>query len=70
IGVIMTGMGKDGAEGLHELKRKGGYVIAQDKETSVIFGMNGEVVKKGVADEVLPVNEIAPCIMRCLENKT
>lgn len=70
IGVIMTGMGKDGAEGLHELKRKGGYVIAQDKETSVIFGMNGEVVKKGVANEVLPVNEIAPCIMRCLENKT
>ena len=59
IGVIMTGMGKDGAEGLHELKQKGGYIIAQDKETSAIFGMNGEVVKNGDANEVVPVYDIA-----------
>jgi len=59
IGVIMTGMGKDGAEGLIELKREGGYVIAQDKESSVIYGMNREVIINGDAHEVVPVNEIA-----------
>ena len=63
IGVIMTGMGKDGAEGIHELKKRGGWIIAQDQETSVIFGMNGEVVKNGDADEVVPVDEISKRIV-------
>ena len=63
IGVIMTGMGKDGAEGIHELKKRGGWIIAQDQETSVIFGMNREVVKNGDADEIIPVNEISKRII-------
>jgi two-component system chemotaxis response regulator CheB len=59
IGVIMTGMGKDGAQGLHELRVRGGLIIAQDKASSVIYGMNREVVEKGDAHEVVPVEEIA-----------
>ena len=59
VGVIMTGMGKDGAEGLRELYARGGRVIAQDKATSVIYGMNKEVVQNGNAHEVVPVDQIA-----------
>jgi two-component system, chemotaxis family, protein-glutamate methylesterase/glutaminase len=58
VAVIMTGMGKDGAEGIRELKRLGGRVIAQDKETSVIFGMNREVIQAGNANIVVPVEAI------------
>jgi len=59
IGVIMTGMGKDGAEGLRALRRRGGLILAQDEHSSVIFGMNREVILNGDADEVLPVGGIA-----------
>lgn len=64
VGVIMTGMGKDGAAGISELHRKGGVIIAQDKESSVIFGMNREVIFNGDADMVLPVDRIAGSLMR------
>ncbi len=63
IGVIMTGMGKDGAQGIGELRDQGGYVIAQDSATSVVFGMNGEVVRRGSAHEVVPVSAIAGAIL-------
>jgi two-component system chemotaxis response regulator CheB len=69
IGVIMTGMGKDGAEGMGELRAKKGYVIAQDRESSVIYGMNGEVVKNGNADEVVPLGDIAERVMERLRTK-
>jgi two-component system chemotaxis response regulator CheB len=59
VGVIMTGMGKDGAEGLRELHGRGGRIIAQDQNTSVIYGMNKEVVQNGSAHEVVPVEQIA-----------
>ncbi len=59
IGVIMTGMGKDGAAGVHELHRQGAPIIAQDADTSVIYGMNREVILAGDADEILPVDRIA-----------
>jgi two-component system chemotaxis response regulator CheB len=70
LGVIMTGMGKDGADGLHALHRKGGHVIAQDKESSVIYGMNKEVVQNGDAHEVVSVKDIASRIQACLRGKT
>ncbi|MGO9310923.1 MAG: protein-glutamate methylesterase/protein-glutamine glutaminase [Spirochaetia bacterium] len=70
VGVIMTGMGKDGAEGLRELHRRGGRVIAQDKNTSVIYGMNREVVQNGNADEVVPVEAIARRIVEALQSRT
>jgi two-component system chemotaxis response regulator CheB len=63
VGVIMTGMGKDGAAGLGELRKEGGYVISQDKDTSIIYGMNREVITNGDASEVAPLPEIAERIM-------
>jgi two-component system, chemotaxis family, protein-glutamate methylesterase/glutaminase len=66
VGVIMTGMGKDGADGLHALAKRGGHVIAQDKDSSVIFGMNREVVQAGDAHEVVPVDTIAVRIVEAL----
>ncbi len=58
--VILTGMGADGVAGLDALKAAGGYVIAQDEATSVVYGMPGEAVAAGLADVVLPIEEIAP----------
>ncbi len=66
VGVIMTGMGRDGADGMHELRARGGRVIAQDKETSVIYGMNKEVVQGGDAHEVVPVGQIASRLVACV----
>jgi two-component system, chemotaxis family, protein-glutamate methylesterase/glutaminase len=68
VGVIMTGMGKDGADGLHALHKRGGHVIAQDKDSSVIYGMNREVVQNGDAHEVVPVAGIAARIVEALRS--
>lgn len=59
IGVLLTGMGRDGAEGLLRLKKAGAITIAQDKESSVIHGMPGEAIALGAADFVLPPPRIA-----------
>lgn len=59
IGVMLTGMGADGAAGMGELKQAGAPVIVQDEKTSVVWGMPGEVAKRGFADEVLPLGKIA-----------
>ena len=58
-GVIMKGMGDDGARGLLEMKEAGAYTIAQDEETSVVFGMPREAIKIGAADKVLALGTIA-----------
>ncbi len=60
LGLIMTGMGRDGADALRELRRRGGRVLAQDQDSSVIYGMNREVIQNGDADEVLPLERIGP----------
>lgn len=59
VGIILTGMGNDGTEGVREIKNNGGYVIAQSKETSAIKSMPMSVVEEGLDDEVLPFNKIA-----------
>lgn len=59
-GVILTGMGSDGVEGLRVLHRLGGHVIAQDEATSDVYGMPQVAVQAGVVDSVLPLDEIAP----------
>jgi two-component system chemotaxis response regulator CheB len=59
LGVILTGMGKDGAAGMLEMKRAGAYNIAQDEATCVVYGMPREAVAAGGVDEVLPLREIA-----------
>ncbi|HET7841414.1 MAG TPA: chemotaxis response regulator protein-glutamate methylesterase [Terriglobia bacterium] len=58
IGVVLTGMGNDGARGVIEVKAAGGYVIAQDEATSMIFGMPLESVRTGVVNEILPLESI------------
>lgn len=59
LGVILTGMGKDGMEGAGLLKQNDSVVIAQDEESSVVWGMPGKVVEAGFADTVLPLDSIA-----------
>ncbi len=64
IGVIMTGMGDDGAKGLLEMKEAGAATIAQDEATCVVFGMPKEAIKLGAVDKVLPLEDITPSVMR------
>ena len=62
VAVIMTGMGCDGTEGMKKIKAAGGYAIAQDESTCVVYGMPKSVVDAGLADEVRPVTDIARAI--------
>ena len=59
IGMILTGMGKDGAEGLLRMKRAGAHTLAQDEASCVVYGMPREAVALGAVDEVSPLNEIS-----------
>ncbi|HWM88255.1 MAG TPA: chemotaxis-specific protein-glutamate methyltransferase CheB [Kofleriaceae bacterium] len=59
LGIILTGMGTDGVDGLQELSRRGGEVIAQDETSSVVYGMPGAAVAAGVTTSVLPTSAIA-----------
>ena len=63
VGVILTGMGADGAEGLLEMSRVGCPTVAQDRASSVVWGMPGEAVKRGAAREVLALGDIAERIL-------
>lgn len=64
IGVIMTGMGDDGARGLLEMKVAGAYTIAQDEKSSVVFGMPAEAVKLGATEKILSLEKIAPDVIK------
>jgi two-component system chemotaxis response regulator CheB len=64
LAVILTGMGQDGLHGVEILKAQGASVIAQDEASSVVWGMPGAVVNAGLADRVLPLDEVVPEILR------
>jgi len=66
IGVLLTGMGADGADGLLAMKERGAYTIAQDEATSVVYGMPKEAVKRGAVHKVLPLSRIPGEIQRVL----
>ena len=59
VAAILTGMGEDGVAGLRAVKQAGGRVVAQDEETSVVFGMPGAAIAAGLADHVLPLGGLA-----------
>ena len=63
-GVIMTGMGSDGTEGLKLMKQNGATIIAQNEATCVVYGMPREAAETGLADAVLPLNQIAEMIVK------
>ena len=63
VGIIMTGMGDDGARGLREMKQAGAYTIAQDEATSIVFGMPKEAIALGCVDRVVPLGSIAQEIL-------
>lgn len=69
IGIILTGMGDDGAKGLLEMREAGAHTIAQDEETCVVFGMPREAIHLGAADVVMPLNEIACHVNRFTPSK-
>lgn len=63
VGVLMTGMGADGAKGLLEMRNTGAHTIAQDEKSCVVFGMPKEAIKLGAAEKVLPLEGIAPHVL-------
>jgi len=66
IGVIMTGMGADGASGMLKMKEAGAQTIAQDEVSCVVFGMPKEAIKIGAVDRIVPVDRIPQEIIRLI----
>jgi two-component system, chemotaxis family, protein-glutamate methylesterase/glutaminase len=66
IGVILTGMGKDGLDGARKIKEAGGRVFVQDEESSVVWGMPGSVSKAGLTDQALPLSQIAEVLVKSI----
>jgi two-component system chemotaxis response regulator CheB len=69
VGILLTGMGRDGAEGMQYIAQAGGLTIAQDEATSVIFGMPKEAIDLGAAKLVLPIQAIAPRLLELLQKQ-
>lgn len=68
-GVIMTGMGSDGTNGLMQMKQNGAFIIAQDEASCVVFGMPKEPIQRGIVDKVVPLHQISGEIVKTLSNK-
>ena len=64
VGVILTGMGDDGADGMLEMKRAGARTIAQDERTCVVFGMPKEAIERGAVDEVVPLGRVPGALLQ------
>jgi two-component system, chemotaxis family, protein-glutamate methylesterase/glutaminase len=68
IGVILTGMGRDGAEGLLRMRQAGAYTLAQDEASCVVFGMPREAIALGAANEVVPLADMSQRVLACLRS--
>ena len=64
MGIVLTGMGYDGKDGVVRIKEKGGYIIAESEETSIVFGMPESAIATGAVDEVVPLYDIGPKIVK------
>jgi two-component system chemotaxis response regulator CheB len=64
LAVVLTGMGRDGLAGCRSVRDRGGQIVVQDKDSSVVWGMPGQVATAGLADSILPVSEIGSEIVR------
>ncbi|MDA8179437.1 MAG: CheB methylesterase domain-containing protein, partial [Deltaproteobacteria bacterium] len=67
IGVLLTGMGSDGAEGLLDIRRAGGFTLAQNEETCAVFGMPREAVRRGAVDRSMAPASMAELLRRMAE---
>lgn len=70
IGVLLTGMGKDGAAGLLRMKRAGAYTLVQDEATCVVFGMPREAIALGAADEVVPIQAMTERVLLAVHSRS
>lgn len=68
VGIILTGMGSDGAQGILDIRNSGGYTIAQDEKTSTVYGMPKAAVECGAIDAILPLEGIAGKIIKLMKN--
>lgn len=68
-GVLLTGMGSDGAKGMLEMKKAGSFNIAQDKDSSIVFGMPKVAIELGAVDKVLNIDDIANCLINIIKKK-
>jgi two-component system chemotaxis response regulator CheB len=69
MGIVLTGMGNDGKAGMLEIKRRGGYTIAESEDSAVVFGMPSEVIKAGAAERVLPIAQIPVEMLSVIKEK-
>jgi len=69
IGIIMTGMGDDGARGMAEMKEAGALTIAQDEKSCVVFGMPKEAIKRDAVDKILPLDQISDFVQKYDKNR-
>ena len=70
VGVILTGMGEDGAAGLLAMKEAGARTLAQDRDTCVVFGMPKEAIERGAVDKVCPLDRVGPELLKLLADKS
>jgi two-component system, chemotaxis family, protein-glutamate methylesterase/glutaminase len=68
VGVLLSGMGEDGAFGMSMIKKRGGTTIGQDEASSVVFGMAKAAYKLGAVDKLVPAKEIAKEIVKAVNN--
>jgi two-component system chemotaxis response regulator CheB len=70
VGAILTGMGTDGAQGLHHMRQAGAHTLAQDERSSIVFGMPMEAIKCGAAEAIVPLDQVAATMMRMAQQPT
>lgn len=70
VGVILTGMGSDGAEGMLKMKKAGAYNIAQDEASCIVFGMPKEAIRAGAVDQIMPLNRIAAALLTAVTSQS